>query len=188
MMRAPSVVSDPCGDELHDAIFGERWNLPVLAANSRTAFWYYAVSCTITANDPMTVEEFALALPRCLLRTDAREATGRKPGVKERAWHMERVDEARRLVCRHPEASHSLANLSRTVGISPFHFTRMFHEPVGLPPHRFLAQQRLYLAQKLIRSGISVMEAGLGCGFQNLSHFSRSYRRFFGTPPGRDKR
>jgi AraC-like DNA-binding protein len=67
--------------------------------------------------------------------------------------------------------------------MSPFHFTRLFHELVGTPPHRFLRDLRLDKALEMLRDGEPVTSTCYAVGFGNLSHFIRSFRRRFGMAP-----
>ena len=38
-------------------------------------------------------------------------------------------------------------------------------------------------AKRLIESGMSVSAAALSCGFENMSYFSRTYKKYTGTLP-----
>ena len=80
-------------------------------------------------------------------------------------------------------AEHKLSSLARAVGISPFHLARVFRELTGVPPHLYLCCARLQNAARSLREGASVTEACFTSGFQNLSHFSRQFRRHFGVKP-----
>jgi AraC-like DNA-binding protein len=71
------------------------------------------------------------------------------------------------------------------VGLSPFHFSRVFRELAGVPPHRYLQRVRLARAAVLLREGMTVTDAALASGFPSLSHFIRQFRRAYGASPSR---
>ncbi|WP_186774398.1 helix-turn-helix domain-containing protein [Chitinophaga pinensis] len=63
-------------------------------------------------------------------------------------------------------------------------FKRDFHEIFGETPSRWLLKRRLDAAYQLIsRQGRSASEIYLDLGFQDLSHFSFSFKKRFGTSP-----
>ena len=69
--------------------------------------------------------------------------------------------------------------------MSPFRFARVFRDLTGIPPHKYLVRARLMRARALLRTGTSVTNACYAVGFNNLSHFIRSFRRTFGDAPSR---
>ncbi|WNR46090.1 helix-turn-helix domain-containing protein [Paenibacillus roseipurpureus] len=73
-------------------------------------------------------------------------------------------------------------------GMSEPGFRRLFTEFTGLSPIDYRNQIRLQEAKKLLRSGeYRIDEAAEAIGFTNLSFFCRSYKRFFGHSPGKEK-
>ncbi|MDM0015320.1 AraC family transcriptional regulator [Variovorax sp. J22P168] len=79
----------------------------------------------------------------------------------------------------------SLAHLATECGLSRSHFTRAFRLSTGLPPHRWLLDQRIRMAKHLLVHGeISLIEAAAACGFADQSHFTRSFTRATGISPG----
>lgn len=102
-------------------------------------------------------------------------------------WYGERIGAARELMQANPAARHSLWRLSSEVSMSPFQFARVFRELVGVSPHKYLVRLRLERARDLLQSGVSVTEACYAVGFNNLSHFVRSFHRSFGVAPSRMK-
>lgn len=101
------------------------------------------------------------------------------------AWYAERIQAARERLDAELEREHTVSGLARSVGMSTFHFTRVFTALVGRPPHRYLTEARLAAAKAMLHEGRSVTETSMACGFNNLSHFSRSFARRFGIPPSR---
>lgn len=100
-------------------------------------------------------------------------------------WYAERVDAAREHMRNHLTEAHRLADLARMVGMSPFHFARTFRALTGAPPHRYLLEARMQQARAMLRQGASVTAAAVAAGYDDFSHFSRTFRRCFGHAPSR---
>ncbi len=77
-----------------------------------------------------------------------------------------------------------LSELAAQVGLSPYHATRLFARTVGMPPHAWRNQLRLQRARALLRQGLSVADTAAATGFADQSHFTHSFRRSYGVPPG----
>jgi len=99
------------------------------------------------------------------------------------AWYAKRIRLARERIEADYAERHTLRDLARDAGMSPYHFARVFGELVGKPPHRYLRDVRLCRAAADLDEGASVTEACSASGFQNLSHFIRSFRRAYGVSP-----
>ena len=98
-------------------------------------------------------------------------------------WYADRIRVARERMDANPAGLHSLSHLSSQVAMSPFLFTRVFRELIGLPPHKYLLRLRLARARTLLESGMSVTDTCYTAGFNNLSHFIRMFHRHFGFAP-----
>jgi AraC family transcriptional regulator len=99
------------------------------------------------------------------------------------AWYAGRVDVAREMLTRRFAEPLTLGSVAREAGMSPFHFSRVFRNLAGVTPHRFLVRVRLSNAARRLEEGSSVTDACHACGFNNLSHFTRTFRRAYGVPP-----
>lgn len=87
-------------------------------------------------------------------------------------------------IMAHLEESIEVAALAGRAGRSPFHFTRVFTQSVGMSPHRYVVHLRLERAIELMRGGQSgLAEIAASTGFADLSHLSRWVRRVHGVPP-----
>ncbi|WP_250125776.1 AraC family transcriptional regulator [Chroococcidiopsis sp. CCMEE 29] len=61
-----------------------------------------------------------------------------------------------------------LSDLAQLVGISQFHFSRLFKQSIGVPPHQYVLQHRLEQAKQLLKeTELPVMEIALLCGFSS---------------------
>lgn len=76
-----------------------------------------------------------------------------------------------------------LPELAAYVGVSPFHFQRLFKEFFGVSPNERQRSLRLQAAKALLESGTSVTEACFEVGFQSPSSFTRFFKREFGESP-----
>jgi len=82
----------------------------------------------------------------------------------------------------------SLEQLAAVAGMSSHYFAELFRQSTGCAPHRYVLSQRIELAKERLRDPrISVIDAGLDAGFQNPSHFARTFRKLVGTSPSRYK-
>jgi AraC-like DNA-binding protein len=149
---------------------------PVLPPSNRLAYLFLQVARN--SNEQMAAEEAA----HCVIAEIACQPVLACRVYREHqlAWYAERVDAVRNQIDQHYAEEHKLAWLAHAVGMSPFHFARIFRELVGIPPHSYLRRIRLQQAARSLREGTSVTEACFISGFQNLSHFSRQFYRHFG--------
>jgi AraC-like DNA-binding protein len=75
-------------------------------------------------------------------------------------------------------------DLSVLTRISPSHLRRLFDKHLRTSPHQWLLRERLTHAQALIAdSAMSLAEIAEICGFCDVYHFSREFKRSVGLPP-----
>ena len=78
----------------------------------------------------------------------------------------------------------SLENYARLCGRSLSSFKRDFRKHYSISPGRWLVQRRLTLAKQLLMSTAhNVQEICYDSGFENASHFVRSFKENFGQTP-----
>ncbi|MEY4508632.1 MAG: hypothetical protein RLZZ450_754 [Pseudomonadota bacterium] len=95
---------------------------------------------------------------------------------------------ALRRVSAHVEAhlheSIGLEALAQEANLSVYHFARAFKLAVGMPPHRYVMEQRVLRAKGLLHgTDRSVAEIAQEVGFADQSHFARHFGRLFGVTP-----
>jgi AraC-like DNA-binding protein len=78
-----------------------------------------------------------------------------------------------------------LEGAAGAVGLSPFHFLRLFSRVLGVTPHQYLLRSRLRRAASLLcDEDRSVTDVALEVGFGDLSNFVRTFHRAAGVSPG----
>ncbi len=75
--------------------------------------------------------------------------------------------------------------VAKDLGMSPRTLQRHLRQ-AGTSFRKLVDEARTSLAQRLLKSGLSVTEVAFVTGYQDLASFSRAYRRVVGKPPSRD--
>ena len=79
----------------------------------------------------------------------------------------------------------TIETLAREVGLSPAHFARAFRESLGRAPHQYLLARRLERARRLLETtGATLSDIAQRTGFADQAHFTKLFKRAFGTTPG----
>jgi AraC family transcriptional regulator len=154
---------------------------PVIRANPRLRYLHWGMRRALDTNTALLAESCAGALFREI--PDRPAGSARSYRARTLNAYAQRIHAAReRIECGYAQDLR-LGELARAIGMSTFHFARLFVELVGVPPHRYLLEVRLRAAAAMLRDGRSVTDTCFACGFNNLSHFSRSFARRYGCSP-----
>ena len=87
------------------------------------------------------------------------------------------------------EGSISLGDLSKRVGLSPYHLTRRFRDTYGMPAMEYYRRRKMSRACALLKLGhLSVGEIANRLGFKSVQSFSRAFTRQVGVNPQEYKR
>lgn len=77
-----------------------------------------------------------------------------------------------------------LDDLASIVGLSRYHFCRRFKATFGMPPHRFVTNQRIEkVAHLLSRTKLPIAEIAEAVGFSSISGFNRAFLDLKGISP-----
>lgn len=113
-------------------------------------------------------------------------AASRLPSGGLSPWQLARVIA---LMTSAVGRDHSLADLSREAGLSPFHFSRMFKAATGLAPHRWLTQKRIERARELLGTTDQPMaDVATAVGYPDPSYFARLFKKQVGITPASYRR
>lgn len=78
-------------------------------------------------------------------------------------------------------------NICNHVGVSKFHFCRVFKEVTNLTVNEFITHFRCTRAQLLLSQPNAVVsDCAIACGFNDASYFSKTYRKHFGYLPSEE--
>ena len=101
--------------------------------------------------------------------------------------HAHRMVRAVDTIRRHFDKPLRIDGLARDLGMSVSGFHAHFKAVTAMSPLQFQKQLRLQEARRLMLSeNLDAGEAGYRVGYDDCSHFSREYKRYFGEPPIRD--
>lgn len=78
----------------------------------------------------------------------------------------------------------SIPMLAKLCGISETYFRKLFLLEFGISPSKYIRNKRLILARELLNSGeFSVADAAIASGFNDVSYFSREYKKMWDVTP-----
>jgi AraC-like DNA-binding protein len=175
-----SIVYHAANDDGFDAArTWERANRAVLPATGRLNYLRWSLRRAIETGQPIVAEHCATEIFRELPEERPRSALS----ARRFDWYAERVRCACDRIRKDYAEPLTASELARDAGMSLFHFSRVFAELTGLPPHRYLLRARLDAAAAMLRAGLGVTETCFAAGFNDLSHFTRSFGRYHGAPP-----
>jgi AraC family transcriptional regulator len=104
--------------------------------------------------------------------------------VKPSACDRRRAVEAALWIDAHAHKPIDLERAAAEVGLSPFHFLRLFAGILGVTPHQYLVRARLRRAARLLAGDArSITDVALDVGFADLSNFVRTFHRAAGVSP-----
>lgn len=120
----------------------------------------------------------AVHLARHYLDANADDMSGRNALP---AFKLKRVTQ---LMEQHLAEPFSLGDLAQAIGMSEYHFSRLFKRATGRSPSQYFIQLRMARArQLLLETERSVIDIGLEVGYSSASHFSQIFRREVGVAP-----
>lgn len=129
----------------------------------------------------LALDEIGMALANRFVAV----ASGReRKSVVTRPADRRRAIEAALWLNAHSNETIGIDNAAKTVGLSSFHFLRLFNRVLGVTPHQYLIRCRLRHAVRLLADPTqSITNIALDVGFNDLSNFVRSFHRAAGVSP-----
>ncbi|WP_055106378.1 helix-turn-helix domain-containing protein [Paenibacillus ihumii] len=109
--------------------------------------------------------------------------------AKEGTDHYSEIDEVIAYIHKHIDEPLELSRLANIALYSPFHFTRIFKEKIGLPPLYYVSALRLQKAKDLLlQTNLTIRDIGLEIGQQSLGTFTTRFTERVGVTPSEFRR
>ncbi len=94
------------------------------------------------------------------------------------------IDDALAYIGKNFQNDISLDDVSRTIDISPYYFSKLFKEKTGVTFVEYLTRTRMEKAKELLRdSENSIRDVCFAVGYQDPNYFSRIFKRSTGSTP-----
>ncbi|MBO0992731.1 AraC family transcriptional regulator [Bacillus sp. SD088] len=94
------------------------------------------------------------------------------------------IDETIAYIHQHMDEPLSLSRLADHAAYSPYHFSRIFKEKMGLTPHYYVASLRIQRAKDLLlHTDLTVRDIGMEIGQQSLGTFTTRFTERVGMTP-----
>ncbi len=106
---------------------------------------------------------------------------------KKRTRSFERAKEVITFLKKNFDRRLTLDDIAREMNINKYQLARDFKQTTNVSIFEFLNSHRCSEAKKLLKQGLTVSEAAKECGFENLSYFSRTYKKYNGILPSEAK-
>ncbi|HUP97001.1 MAG TPA: helix-turn-helix transcriptional regulator [Usitatibacter sp.] len=95
-----------------------------------------------------------------------------------------KVERVRALVAAAMGSSMHVDHMAAAVGLSPFHFARMFKDATGEAPHAYLTRMRIQEAKRLLSdTSLALADIAQRVGFRTQAHFTGVFHKHASTTP-----
>ncbi|PZD73253.1 Exoenzyme S synthesis regulatory protein ExsA [Acaryochloris thomasi RCC1774] len=175
-VAAETECLDPSSVALRNVAFGRDSQLEFLAQCCRQEFLRQEIG------DRIYTDSLANIIALHLLRNYCTH----KPLIRECAKGMgnKRLRNVLEYIDTHLDQEIGLADLAAVAKMSQHHLSPMFKQSTGLPPYRYVLQQRIQRAKQLLKQdSLSITDVALSSGFADQSHLTKHFRKSVGVTP-----
>ena len=95
-----------------------------------------------------------------------------------------KIKQAKDYIHAHLNEKLSLEAIAATIGMSQYHFCRVFKETTGLTPWQYVIKKRIELAKRLLKiPQLSIVEISYQLGYSTPAQFTNFFRKHTGITP-----
>ena len=95
----------------------------------------------------------------------------------------EKIRDAMMIIANNLDRPLSIEQIADQVGMSHYHFMRVFKQSVGMPASRFHTMQRIEKAKELLLKNERIIDVAHALGYSSQAHFSNVFARMVGITP-----
>lgn len=96
----------------------------------------------------------------------------------------ERLSKVEQLVAERLAEPIHVEDMAAVAGLSPFHFSRMFHASTGKAPHAYVTARRMEVACELLSgTDLPLAKVATRVGYRTQAHFTGVFHRHVGVTP-----
>lgn len=77
----------------------------------------------------------------------------------------------------------TLEQIAAEIGVSKYHFLRLFRSQFGITPHQYIVSCKVDAARRALTHGETLDDVVFNFGFADLSHFNRRFKPIVGMTP-----
>ena len=97
---------------------------------------------------------------------------------------MRNLEELRCQILEHPEAEWTIPNMAAQLYVSQPYFYSIYRQRFGITPAQDVQNIRMERACLMLRDGTPVSVTAKQCGYHNVYHFIRQFKKICGITPG----
>lgn len=95
-----------------------------------------------------------------------------------------KIKQAKDYIYAHLNEKLSLETIAATIGMSQYHFCRVFKKTMGLTPWQYVIKKRIELAKQLLKTPqLSIVEISYQLGYSTPAQFTNFFRKHTGVSP-----
>ncbi|WP_017314916.1 helix-turn-helix domain-containing protein [Mastigocladopsis repens] len=126
----------------------------------------------------------SLATTLCLHLLKHYSVSSTKIAIHSEGLSSLKLRQAIEYINQNLEKDLGLAEISTALGVSMYHFSRLFKQSTGYSPHQYVMNCRIERAKRLLaKTEEAIDEICQQVGFQSQSHFTNVFRKLIGTTP-----
>ncbi|MDI4654967.1 helix-turn-helix transcriptional regulator [Xanthobacter autotrophicus] len=136
---------------------------------------------------PATASKLFVEQVACAMQTHLVSRYHGAPVRAERGGGLSdlQVRRAQELLVAGMDGTVLIGDIASACDVSRSYFIRAFRQATGTTPYQWLLARRVERARALLtRSGLSLADVAIQCGFSDQSHMTRTFARLTGSTPG----